>query len=163
MTDLTTTSQLPAKAVLTGCSPALSGLLAPSQSFLFAVDEIRKTPALHDEARAMLAELQVINRPATAKEIIGELAPLVALFGVQDKGEDEWAAFWKIYIEDLGRYPRWVIAEAAKRYRRQKDADWFPRPGPLRDLCEDTFSASSAAEHRLSRGLPSLPHQDKAA
>lgn len=145
-----------------GCSQALKGLLEPNQSFFYAVDEIRKASHLHPEARTVLAGLAQANVPATSVEIVGELAPLIALYGVPDKSEDEWAAFWRIYVEDLGRYPVWAIASATRAYRRQKDANWFPRPGPLKALCDEAFAASCAAQSRLTRALTPPPSQAEA-
>jgi hypothetical protein len=152
--SLTVASPSPlAKTVLEGCSQELRGLLDVNQGFLYAVDQIARAQHLHDEAKRALEKLEGINRPASSGEIVSELAPLIALYGVQDKGEDEWAAFWSIYIEDLARYPRWVVAEASRSYRRQKDSNWFPRPGPLRALCEEAFRISCAAQSRLSCAL----------
>lgn len=153
MNAIATVSQHPAKAVLSECSPALKGLLAPNQSFFFAVDELRRTPAIHDEAKTVLSRLSAVNQPAPPQEIIASLAPLVAVYGVQDKSEQEWASFWKVYIEDLSAFPRWVIEAAVRTYRRQKDAEWFPRPGPLRALCEEEYRPSCAAHSRLTRAF----------
>lgn len=112
-----------------------------------------RRPAVHAEARAVLAQLEEINAPAKGAEIIGALAPLVALYGVQDKSEAEWTAFWKVYVEDLETYPLWAIEAACKRYRRRSDSQWFPRPGPLLDLCADEYRRSCMAMSRLRRGL----------
>jgi hypothetical protein len=139
--------------VLSGCSPALSELLDPSRDFTLSVEEIASREELAGEGRALLAGLQAANRKATGTEIMSALFPLIAIYGVSDRSESEWTSFWKVYIEDLGDYPLWAVEEAVRRYRRARDSNFFPRPGPLRSLCIEAFRTAMIAQNRLERGL----------
>jgi len=49
----------------------------------------------------------------------------------QDFSRDEWMLFYADYIEDLQEYPREMIQNAMKVYRKKPDAKWFPKIGEL--------------------------------
>lgn len=153
MNALTTTAQVPAMAALTECSPALRELLDPSLDFTLAIEEIAQREELAGEGTVLLETLRATNRPATGTEVMSALFPLIAIYGVGDRSESEWTSFWKVYIEDLGDYPLWAVEEAVRRYRRARDSNFFPRPGPLRSLCIEAFRKAMIAQNRLERGL----------
>jgi hypothetical protein len=73
---------------------------------------------------------------------------MVSVYGVQDKSEAEWGAFWGIYVEALSGFPATAIREGVKAYIALPDSEFFPKPGKLRSLCAKW---SEVADERASR------------
>ncbi len=62
------------------------------------------------------------------------VSPLFAVFPPPQRSEAEWATWWAAYFEDLGFLPLEALKDAVREFRRQGDAEFFPKPGKLRDL-----------------------------
>ena len=97
--------------------------------------EILRASPLRTEALMLREAIRERAAGASDSEIIGVLLPLVSLFGVGKKSDGEWAAFWGFYIDALGDLPRQAIADGVKAYVAKPTSEYFPKPGPLREIC----------------------------
>jgi hypothetical protein len=59
----------------------------------------------------------------------------MALYGVPRKSEAEAKAFWGFYIQTLEEVPLQALNEAIADYVADARSEWFPKPGPLKDIC----------------------------
>jgi hypothetical protein len=112
----------------------LTPWLTQNQPSLAAVDEILQSPALHRECIDLLPQLEAHIVPAGAEGVKSVLGKLFAIFPQPDRSASEWAAWWEAYLEDLAGFPLWALEAAARDYRRDAKSEFFPKPGPLREL-----------------------------
>lgn len=110
--------------------------------------------AIADDRQA-LAELRIVApliiecaKPCGPDAVISTLAPLVSLYGVQGKSDTEWKAFWKFYIDALGSLPAEALKRGVADYVGDARSEWFPKPGPLKALCEAHASGPRMAASR---------------
>lgn len=97
--------------------------------------------AICEDSRRELAEvmgrLERHAQPCGAKAVIATLTPLVTLYGVADRSEAEWTAFWKFFIDALEDLPLEALRAGVREYVENPKSDFFPRPGPLKALCAE--------------------------
>lgn len=83
-----------------------------------------------------LPRLEAAAEPCGPEFVVTQLAPLLALYNVPKKSGDEAKAFWGLYIDALQGLPREAIKAGVRDYVADASSEWFPKPGPLRALCE---------------------------
>ena len=86
------------------------------------------------EALAALPKLEQHAEPCGAKAVVALLTPLVTLYGVADRSESEWKAFWGFYIKALSDLPFEALRSGVEEYVGRGDSEFFPKPGPLKAL-----------------------------
>lgn len=102
----------------------------------------------------MVAEaLEIRGAPAGDKAVIAMLTPLVSLYGVSDKGPAEWRVFWKFYINALQDLPREALEAGAADYVSRGDSEFFPKPGPLKAICQRKAEMLLTALGRARRAV----------
>lgn len=73
------------------------------------------------------------------------LSPMLSVYGVPDRSEAEWAAFWQIFVDALGDLPVEALEGAVRAWNRLPDSRHFPDPGPFRALAIRANTAAVAA------------------
>lgn len=122
--------------VLSVCSEGLWRRLTDERvMFSQAVEELAADPAAVAELGCALERLETLAAPCGPRAVLAHLTPLVSLYGVAEKSEGEWKAFWGFYHRALGDMPENAVREGVEDYVRAKDSEFFPKPGPLRELC----------------------------
>lgn len=155
MTDLTTRTAL-ATTASAECSPALWRLLtAPNVSWFAAVDDVA-TRADPNELAIAARRLEAHAEGCGPQAVIATLAPLVTLYGVGDRSEGEWTAFWRFYIDALASAPPEALKAGVADYVASAKSEFFPKPGPLKALVDDRARPVVAASHRASRALAQI-------
>jgi len=162
MADLTTTNQPLAKTASSECTPELWRRLTDSRlDFQSAVDGLLtdsiELPRVRQEVIAAAGKLQRHVQPCGPKAVMAALMPLVTLYGVADRSEREWTAFWAHYLTALEGLPTEALKAGVEDYVALPDSEFFPRPGPLKALCEKraipirmAMSRARKAAERLS-------------
>lgn len=79
------------------------------------------------------------------------------VFGVGEAATTK--AFWKIYFEALRDVPQEALELAVRDYTTKADAEFFPKPGPLRALAYKHAEPLFKATHRANRAADSLPRK----
>lgn len=124
---------------LTGCSPALWKQLTENPDrlgYFERIDVLRRDQEVAKAVEAALPRLLDFGRPAGRKDVIAALVKMVPLYGVADRSQAEWATFWDLYAEVLVGLPIRALEAGCAEYRAAPDSEWFPKPGPLKALCE---------------------------
>lgn len=101
----------------------------------------------------MNAQLQRHVEPCGAKWVAAELGPLLTLYGVPEKSEAEARTFWGFYIDALGGLPREAVRAGIGEYVRDPKSEFFPKPGPLKAICERHAIPLRMAANRAQRAL----------
>lgn len=131
------------------CSPELWKLLTGREpNYLDNTARVARDPALKAEVIAALPDIVRLAAPCGPKFVIGALMPLVAVFGVGDRSQAEWAAFWRFYTDALSDMPAEAVTAGIKAYVHKPDSEFFPKPGPLRALVEEAGHPVICAKRR---------------
>lgn len=117
------------------------------------MQELAADPGARAELMVVAGQIARHVEPCGAKAVIGTLAPLVSLYGVQDKTEAEWSSFWGFYVEALGNLPAEAIRAGAAEYVADAKSEWFPKPGPLKAICERHAIPLRMAANRAQKAL----------
>jgi hypothetical protein len=128
-----------------------------------AIEALTTDPALHAEVKAALPALKARAQPCGAEAVVRLVGKLFAVFPQPDRSEAEWAAFWEAYTEDLGGIPLEALEAAVRDYRRKPDAEFLPKPGPLRELALKHAEPIWKAVSRAKRAAESLPRRPRVA
>jgi hypothetical protein len=106
------------------------------------------------------AELVVVNaalqrhvEPCGPKVIAAALGPLLTLYGVADKSEAENRTFWGFYIDALGGLPAEAVRAGVAEYVSDAKSEFFPKPGPLKAICERHAIPLRMAANRAQKAL----------
>lgn len=91
--------------------------------------------------------------PCGGQAVIEALAPMLSLFNVPRKTEAEAATFWRFYIEALESLPAEAVRAGVTDYVSDAKAEWFPKPGPLKALCEKRAESLRIAVGRTRKAL----------
>jgi hypothetical protein len=107
-----------------------------------------------------LAELERVNddlqravEPASGQVVVQLLAPMMALFGVPRKSETEAEAFWGFYLDALSGLSVEAIAAGVAEYAADPKSEFFPKPGPLKAICERHAIKPTMAASRARKAL----------
>ena len=142
-------------------SKALWRLLIDQTSDL-AVDEILSDPALHAEAKAYLPIALAKVEPCGRKYVITSIMQLFSVFVQQDRTEEEWVSFWKLYGSALEDIPRSALDAAINEAVCMPDAEFLPKPGPLRALALKHAEKDYQAAYSARRAANSIPRRPAA-
>ena len=120
----------------TACSPGLwQRSTDRGLSFADAVKEIASDPGLVPELAQAKHRLELAATPARRDQIAAILAPMARMYGLKDRSEAEWKTFWEFYVRALGDLPLECIEAGVADYVERSDSEFFPKPGPLKELC----------------------------
>lgn len=161
MNAITPTNAKPlAKTASEECSPGLWRRLTDSGvSYFQAADEMAADPVIRGELELVAAQIQRHAEPCGAKAVVSLLTPMVTLYGVSDKSEGEWKAFWGFYIEALRDIPVQALKDGIAEYVADGKSEFFPKPGPLRAICLRHAGAVFMAASRARRALATDPKE----
>lgn len=124
-----------------------------NQGWADAVAELRDDEAIQGELRVACVALQRHAEPCGAKAVVATLGPLLSLYGVADKSENEAKAFWGFYIDALSGLPAEALRAGVAEYVADAKSEFFPRPGPLKALCERHAIPLRMAANRAQKAL----------
>lgn len=154
MNALTPPGKPLAKTASDECSPELWHRLTDrGLQWTQATMELAGDPIRRSELCAVADRLGRHADPCGAKAVIAALMPLVSLYGVPDRSENEWAGFWRFYIEALDEVPIFALRAGVSDYVAQADSEYFPKPGPLKALCNRHAEPIRMAIGRARRAL----------
>lgn len=160
--QLTQTSARPlATTASAECSPALWQRLTSNLPFEQAINELAGDDACRAELVAVGERIRRHAEPCGSKAVIALLTPLVSLYGVPDKSEAEWRAFWRFYTEALGELPLEALKAGVDDYVNKPDSEFFPKPGPLKALCNERAVPVRKAANRAQIALQKDPDAAK--
>jgi len=97
------------------------------QTWADASADLAADPSAVAELREAWPVIEAAMEPCGGHAVVQALAPLMALYGVPRKSEAEAKAFWGFYIQTLEEVPL---------QDRKSTREWFPKPGPLKDICD---------------------------
>lgn len=167
MNDLTSTNaQVPTLSDLSISAP-LWKLLSSNVGAQAEIAEIASDPRLRSEALVLLPALMLRASPAGDERVMRSLRPLVLVYGASEATKAP--AFWQAYYGALSGLPVEALARGIADYTSGADSEFFPKPGPLRALCEKhaepIFKAASRAKRALQ--IPAIkrtpPTEDEKA
>lgn len=128
-------------------------LTSANETWAEAVESLAADPQAMIELAGALDSLQRHVEPCGAKVIAATLGPLLALYGVSDKTEAENRTFWGFYIDALGHLPAEALRAGVAEYVADGRSEFFPKPGPLRAICERHAIPLRMAANRAQRAL----------
>jgi hypothetical protein len=160
MTDMTTNNDNQPLAMTASeeCSPALWRRLTDKHIHF---EQVTKELAHYcrDELERVADRLAKHAEPCGGAAVIANLTPLVTLYGVSDKSAAEWKTFWRFYIEALGELPLEALADGVSDYVARRDSEFFPKPGPLKSICDEHATSIRTAVGRARRALQIAPRE----
>jgi len=116
-------------------SKPLESWLLVERSDHVAIDTIRKSEILSDEARAAMPALkEQALKPATEEQIKSVIATRFALFPQPQRNAQEWAAWWADYIDALSDLTPFAVEAGMAAWVKSPDAEFMAKPGKLREL-----------------------------
>lgn len=130
------TTTPPPPLVLTG---PLKCWLLDERSDEIAVQTIRKSPILAEQAKAQMPALRSeARRPATKEEVEGIISQRFPLFPQPARNLLEWAAWWADYHDALEGLTRFAIEAGMAAWVKSPEAEFMVRPGKLAELARTT-------------------------
>lgn len=132
-------------------SAPLWKLLSSNVGAQAEIEEIASDPRLRSEALALLPALMLRATPAGEERVLRALRPLVLVYGASEATKAP--AFWQAYYGALSGLPVEALARGIADYTSAADSEFFPKPGPLRALCEKHAAPIFKAAHRAKRAL----------
>ena len=111
------------------------------------------------ELMLQLASIDAVMAPGDPGIVLARVLALLAQYRDRDPLPPQVeAAIAEDWLDDVGEYPAWVVAEAAKRWRRHPSKYRFkPLPGDIRSLCIEISGRLPVVRDRLRRLLASVP------
>lgn len=136
-------------------SEALTSLLDSQDGNPEALQrEIAETPALLDEVREALPQLQAVAQaPAGRDGVKLVIGKRFALYPQPQRSEGESAAWWADYFDVLEDVPLASLEAAMRAYVADPKSEFMPKPGKLRELAFTTPSRSLTRFYRARRAV----------
>jgi len=131
------------------CSKGLFARLSSDGKTDDVVRELACDPVMRADAIAARSALERRQRPCGAEGVAILIMPLVGVYGLADRNEEQWASFWKTYIDVLGELPFDALEAAVKAYARE--GEYFPKPAQLYKLAEPIAIKIRVAAWRAKR------------
>jgi hypothetical protein len=135
-------------------SEALTSLLDSTGSPEAVLGMILASPALVDEARALLPSLKHVATakagPEGVKAVIGRR---MALYPQPQRTEAEAAAWWSDYYDVLSDVALASLEAAMRAYVADPESEFMPKPGRLRELAFVTPCRSLGRYQRAARAV----------
>jgi hypothetical protein len=136
------------------CSPALWRRLTNAQvGWADAALDLAEDPDSLAELALVSDRLQQHVEPCGPHWVVSVLGPLMTLYGVSEKSEGEAKAFWGFYIDALGELPKQAVKGGVGEYVADAKSEFFPKPGPLKALCERHAIPIRMAASRARKAL----------
>jgi hypothetical protein len=123
--------------VQASCDRELWRLLTYEGQWMYISGDLADQP--RDALQRVVEALEPLERPVGPEGVLVTLAPLVVVFGTTEAAKSP--AFWAVYIDVLADLPAYALEAGVRAYAREPDANWFPRPGPLRALAVESIPA----------------------
>jgi hypothetical protein len=101
----------------------------------------------------VVSDLRAAIEPCGAEFVIETLAPMLAVYGLGRKSSAEAEAFWAAYIDTLEGVPREALTAGVREYNSAATSEFFPKPGPLKAICERHAIPLRMAANRAQRAL----------
>lgn len=134
--------------------------LLDERSDTAAIDTIRKSPILQEQAKAVLPSLvDEARKPATLDQIKSIVGQRFALFHQPHRSEAEWTAWWADYLDALSDLTPFAIEAGMAAWVRSPEAEWMCKPGKLRELAKTVPNDNRWAK-AADRVLKALPKPD---
>lgn len=132
------------------------------------MSEIVADPALHREAKAVAPLLAARAEPAGDDAVRRALQPLVLVYGIGEAARVP--AFWMPY-RILADQPITALVQGIADYTAGATSEFFPKPGPLKALCDRhaepvrkaAFRARKAAQMPPPKPIHVVSEDEKAA
>jgi len=121
------------------------------------VADLASDPVLRGELSLASLRLARHVEPCGAHQVVQILGPLLTLYGVADKSENEAKAFWGFYIDALGDLPAEALRAGVAEYVADAKSEFFPKPGPLKSICDRHAVPLRMAANRAAKALERLP------
>jgi len=115
------------------------------------IAEIAADPRLRSEALAILPKLMLRAAPSGDERVRRALQPLILVYGASEATKAP--AFWQAYYAALSGLPAEALARGIADYTAAPDSEFFPKPGPLRALCEKHAEPIFKSASRAKRAL----------
>lgn len=115
--------------------------------------DLADDPEARGELARVAGQLQRHAEPCGPKVVAATLGPLLTLYGVADKTEAESKTFWRFYIDALGSLPAEAVRAGVAEYVQDARSEFFPKPGPLKAICERHAIPLRMAAHRAQKAL----------
>ncbi len=132
-------------------STPLWRLLSSNVGAAAEIAEIAGDPRLRSEALAILPKLLARASPCGDERVRRALQPLILVYGASEATKAP--AFWQVYYAALSGLPTEALALGVKDYLAAADSEFFPKPGPLRALCEKHAEPIFKAASRAKRAM----------
>lgn len=129
-------------------SPPLWRLASSNLDASTEIQDIVADPQLHAEAKALAPRLAARASGAGPAGVRAALAPLVLVYGVGEAAKQP--AFWDAY-DVLAGLPHEALDAGVKDYLAAPDSQFFPKPGPLKAMCDKHAEPIFKAAYRISR------------
>src|ERR1700756_2134140 len=153
-----TNAKLPAKTASAICTPGLwRRLTDASVNWTDACKMLATDPTARAELMLIEADLYRTVEPCGPALVIETLAPLLALYGVPRKSDSEAEAFWGFYMDALCSLPPEALRLGVAEYVADGKSEFFPRPGPLKAICERHAIPLRMAANRAQKALALVP------
>lgn len=135
-------------------STPLWRLLSSNHASEIEIAEIAEDPALREECGAVATKLAIRAAGAGEASVRHALQPLVLVYGVAEAARSP--AFWQPY-KVLATLPVEALRLGIQDYTSAADSEFFPKPGPLKALCEAHAAPIRKAAFRASRAIAMPP------
>lgn len=135
-------------------STPLWRLLSSNHSADTEIAEIVADPELHREVREVATKLAIRASGAGESSVRHALQPLVLVYGVGDAARSP--AFWQAYTI-LSGVPVEALRKGVEDYLKAPDSEFFPKPGPLKALCDKHAEPIFKAAFRAARAAGAAP------
>jgi len=110
-------------------------------------------PTLSDvqrvEAENSYQAIQRAMRPPEFVEFAGMITALSFHLGMQTKDPAAIKSMMGDYFDDFGHYPAFLIKDACKRYRNDKDTVFMPKSGQFKALMDREYFKLKSLRDRL--------------
>jgi hypothetical protein len=140
-------------AISSSMSRPLWTLLSSNLDANTAIEEIGADPRLKAEAKAACTALAQLASAAGESAVQTALRPMVLVYGVGEAARSP--AFWQAY-KILAGLPYEALVKGVEDYLALPDSQFFPKPGPLKALCDKRAEPIYRAAYRSSKAA-SLP------
>lgn len=158
MTDLVPITGKPNSLRDLAISTQLWELLSGRWDAQAGVEAIVADPIIHGEATRMAPALRARAEPAGDDAVRRALQPLVLVYGVGEAARVP--AFWQPY-RILANLPPTALAAGIEDYTASPDSQFFPKPGPLKALCDRHAEPILRAASRASRAAHLEPPKQR--
>ena len=109
------------------------------------IDDLRSEPAAVEQLRALLPALEAADQPASLNQVMVAISEIATIFPLSDQSSGEWKIKAKFYANALAGLPISAIEAGIADYVNRPDSQYWPKPGPLKAICEQHALPTRAA------------------